>query len=53
MFINVAIVGDARVEEKQQEIITKHQNLLIEVEHLWNKVIYCYINSELKNFFGI
>lgn len=39
-------VGDARIEEKEQENITKYQDLLFEVEHLWNKAIHCYTNSD-------
>ena len=35
--VDVAIPADKRISEKEQEKITKYQNLRIELEHLWNK----------------
>lgn len=36
-FIDVAIPGEARIEEKQLEKIMKHKDLQIKVESLWKK----------------
>jgi len=35
--VDVAIPADKRIVEKEQEKITKYQDLRIELEHLWNK----------------
>ena len=35
--IDVAIPGDARIEEKELEKISKYQDLKIEIERLWEK----------------
>ena len=35
--IDVAIPGDGRIEEKEQEKISKYQDLKIKIERLWEK----------------
>src|SRR5271168_1218221 len=35
--IDVAIPGDSRIEMKEQEKITKYQDLRIEIERIWEK----------------
>lgn len=39
VYINdTAIPGESRIEKKEQEKITKYQDLQRELEHLWKKV---------------
>ena len=35
--IDVAIPGDTRINQKEVEKITKYQDLIVEVERLWEK----------------
>ena len=37
MIIDIAISGDARVENKELEKLTKYRDLAVETSHLWKK----------------
>lgn len=50
MIIGIAIPGDGKTEKKEQEKNTKHQDLLVELECLWEKkvTIVSVVNGALE-----